>query len=52
MSTTTSIEIGISVGSCLSMILSWYINKSIAWCLVHGFFSWIYVIYFAITQEY
>ena len=37
-------------GSALSMILSWSRNASILWCILHGFFSWLYVIYFACTR--
>lgn len=39
---------GISFGSALAMILSYSLNKSILWAIVHGLFSWAYVIYFAI----
>ena len=44
------ISSGISMGSALAMILSYSINKSILFAIVHGIFSWIYVIYFAITH--
>jgi len=37
------------MGTALAMILSWSINKSIGYAIVHGIFSWIYVIYFAMT---
>lgn len=39
---------GISMGSALAMVLSYSINKSILWAILHGIFSWVYVIYFAI----
>ena len=39
---------GISMGSALAMILSYSINKSILWAIIHGIFSWFYVIYFAL----
>lgn len=51
-SSETTIETGISIGCALTMILSWYVNKSIIWCVIHGIFSWLYVIYFAITKTY
>jgi len=35
-------------GSTIAMIISWSINKSIFWCIIHGMFGWIYVIYHAI----
>jgi len=36
------------MGAILAMILSYSINQSIAWCILHGIFGWFYVIYFAI----
>jgi len=40
--------IGISMGTALAMILSYSANHSILWAILHGIFSWVYVIYFAI----
>lgn len=39
---------GISIGSAIAVTLSYSINKSILWATLHGVFSWLYVIYFAI----
>lgn len=41
---------GAYYGVPLAMILSYSVNKSIGWAAVHGFCSWIYVLYFAVTQ--
>ena len=41
---------GISMGTALAITISWSINKSILWAIIHGFFSWFYVIYFALTR--
>jgi len=43
---------GITLGSVIAVVLSWSINKSILWCILHGIFSWFYIIYFAIMKEY
>ncbi len=43
------VSTGISMGCGLAMILSWNINKSILWAILHGIFSWLYVIYYAMT---
>jgi hypothetical protein len=43
-------RVGISFGSALAIAISWSIHHSILWAIVHGFFSWLYVIYFAITR--
>ncbi len=34
-----------SIGAVLAALLSWGVNHSIVWALVHAFFSWFYVIY-------
>jgi len=39
---------GVTMGSALAIAISWSVNKSIFWAIVHGFFSWLYVIYYAI----
>lgn len=47
----TVTQTGIGLGSALAIVLSWHRNKSILLAIIHGFISWIYVIYFAITRE-
>lgn len=42
---------GIGFGSALAISISWSLHKSIWWAMVHGFFSWFYVIYYAIERE-
>lgn len=39
---------GASFGSALAMAISFNINHSIGWAIVHGLFSWFYVIYYAV----
>ena len=39
---------GISFGSALAIAISWSANKSILWAIIHGLFSWLYVIYYAV----
>lgn len=41
---------GISFGSALAIAISWSVNESILWAIIHGLLSWIYVIYFALTR--
>ena len=45
------IKNGVSAGSVLAVVLSWERNKSILLAIVHGIFSWLYVIYFALTRK-
>jgi hypothetical protein len=49
MSNKSSAAGGISLGGLLAVILSWSVNHSILWCILHFFCSWFYVIYYAIT---
>ena len=41
---------GIGLGSAIAVAISWSINKSIVWAIVHGVLSWLYVLYFAFTR--
>jgi hypothetical protein len=41
---------GIGFGSALAIAISWSINKSVVWAILHGLLSWIYVLYYVITQ--
>jgi hypothetical protein len=44
----TAAKVGIGFGSALAITISWSVNKSILWAILHGLLSWIYVIYYAI----
>jgi hypothetical protein len=37
---------GITFGSALAMVISYVNWHSIGWAIIHGLFSWVYVIYF------
>lgn len=41
---------GIGLGAALAIAISWSINKSIIWAIIHGIFGWLYVLYFAIKR--
>ena len=43
-------RMGISFGSALAIAISWSTNHSILWAIIHGLFSWLYVIYYALTR--
>ena len=40
---------GISFGSALAIAISYTNNHSILWAIIHGIFSWLYVVYYAIV---
>jgi hypothetical protein len=44
-------EIGVGLGTVIAVVLSWHRNRSIFWAILHGIFSWFYVIYFALTRR-
>ena len=39
---------GITFGSALAMVISYTTWHSVGWAIVHGLFSWVYVIYFVL----
>ena len=41
---------GIGMGTALAMILSYSSNNSVVWAIIHGLFSWFYVLYFVIFK--
>lgn len=41
---------GIGLGSAIAVAISWSLNKSIVWAILHGVLSWLYVIYYALTR--
>ena len=43
-------EAGIGLGSAIAVAISWSLHKSIVWAVIHGIFSWLYVIYYALTR--
>ena len=45
-----AVSTGISMGTALAMILSYSVNESIIWAIIHGVLSWLYVLYFALFK--
>lgn len=39
---------GIGLGSVIAVVVSWSVNHSILWAIIHGFFGWLYVLYYLI----
>ena len=46
-----SVTIGLGLGNAIAVAISWSLWKSIWWALLHGFFGWGYVIYYAIQYQ-
>ena len=41
---------GVSFGSALAIAISWSVHHSILWAILHGFLSWLYVGWYALTR--
>ncbi len=41
---------GLSFGTALAIAISYTNNHSILWVIIHGLFSWLYVLYFALFR--
>lgn len=48
---STAAKAGIGFGTALAITISWSVNKSILWAIVHGVLSWIYVVYYALRDH-
>lgn len=44
------VKTGLGFGSVLAITISWSVNQSIIWAVIHGIFSWFYVIYYALIR--
>jgi hypothetical protein len=45
------ISYGISFGTALAIAISFNQNRSVIWAIIHGFFSWFYVIYYLLFKR-
>jgi hypothetical protein len=50
MYTRSMILHGTSFGSALAMAISFNTNHSVLWAILHGIFSWFYVVYYVLVQ--
>ena len=41
---------GVTFGAALAVAISWHAHQSILWAIIHGIFSWFYVIYYVLTR--
>ncbi len=48
----TIVKYGVGFGSSLAMAVSFTLNKSIFWAIVHGILGWLYVFYAWIFKSY
>ena len=51
MSTTTqTVASGTTFGAALAITISYNQWHSVMWAIIHGIFSWLYVLYFVLTR--
>jgi hypothetical protein len=48
--TRKAARMGVTMGSTLAIVISWSEHHSILWAILHGFLSWFYVLYYALTR--
>ncbi len=48
ISVKKTVKSGITFGSALAMVISYFTWRSVGWAVFHGLLSWIYVIYFVL----
>jgi hypothetical protein len=44
----SSVNVSLGLGNVIAAIVSWSVNHSILWALVHGLFGWFYLIYYVL----
>lgn len=42
------VKTGVGFGTLLAVTISWSLNNSLLWAILHGVFGWLYVIYYAL----
>lgn len=47
---TNIVKFGLGYGAVAAMILSWSVSHSILWMLIDGWFSWLYVLFYALFR--
>lgn len=44
------VKSGITFGTALAIAISFTVNKSVGWAIIHGIFSWFYVLYYIFVK--
>jgi hypothetical protein len=40
---------GVGLDAAIAVTISWSVNQSILWAIVHGLLGWIYVVYYGLV---
>ena len=46
----SAVSAGISLGSCLAIVISWSVYQSVLLAIFHGMLSWLYVGWYVIMS--
>lgn len=46
MSKEKAVRSGIGLGNVLAIAISWPLNHSVLWAILHAIFGWFYAIYY------
>lgn len=46
----STVSAGISFGTCLAMVISWYQYQSVLLAIFHGMLGWLYVGWYILTR--
>ncbi len=41
-----AVETGVGFGTALAICISWSLNHSVIWAIIHGILTWFYVLYY------
>jgi len=50
MSSESRVSITVVPGSVIAIIISWALNHSVLWAILHFFCGWLYVIYAVLAR--
>lgn len=48
MNKKSRVGAGIGIGNVIAIVLSWSVNHSIIWAIIHGILSWVYIVYYVL----
>jgi len=43
-----SVGAGIGIGNIIAIVISWSVNHSVLWALIHGILGWLYIVYYVL----
>lgn len=44
-----TVKLGVGLGTAVAAVISYDAYHSVLWAIIHGLFSWFYILYFLLT---